>query len=56
MEAAQLEARELVAYAAEKTREQFFRDLSLYASDQVEKRAGDSPARRRRTAYFDLTR
>ena len=46
VEAAQLEARELVAYAAEKTREQFFRDLSLYASDHVEKRVAELMARR----------
>lgn len=33
---AQLEARELVCYAAGKTKEQFFRDMTLYASAQVE--------------------
>ena len=32
VEMAQLEARELVCYAADKTREQFFRDATLYAS------------------------
>ncbi|MCI5704289.1 peptide chain release factor N(5)-glutamine methyltransferase [Candidatus Pseudoscillospira sp. SGI.172] len=36
--AAQLEAREIVCYAADKNREQFFRDMSLYASDPVEER------------------
>lgn len=46
VEAAQLEARELVAYAAEKGREQFFRDLSLYAPDHVEQRAGQLVDRR----------
>lgn len=35
--AAQLEAREIVCYAAGKDREEFYRDLSLYASGQVEK-------------------
>ena len=38
VEMAQLEARELVCFAADKTREQFFRDLPLYASDEVERR------------------
>lgn len=36
--AAQLEAREIVCYAADKNREQFFRDMPLYASDPVEER------------------
>lgn len=36
--AAQLEAREIVCYAADKNREQFFRDMSLYASDPMEER------------------
>ena len=36
IEAAQLEAREIVCSAAGKTREQFFRDMPLYASAQVE--------------------
>jgi len=43
---AQLEARELVCFAADKTREQFFRDLSLYASHEVERRVGEFTARR----------
>ena len=38
VEMAQLEARELVCFAADKTREQFFRDLTLYASKEVEDR------------------
>jgi len=36
--AAQLEAREIVCAAADKSREDFFRDMTLYASDQVEER------------------
>jgi len=35
IEAAQLEARELVCHAAGKSREQFFQGLALYAPDQV---------------------
>lgn len=35
VEQAQLEARELLCFAADKTREQFLRDLQLYASDFV---------------------
>ena len=35
VEQAQLEARELLCFAADKTREQFLRDLQLYASDSV---------------------
>ena len=35
VEQAQLEARELLCFAADKTREQFLRDLQLYASDAV---------------------
>ncbi len=35
VEQAQLEARELLCFAADKTREQFLRDLPLYASDLV---------------------
>ena len=41
VEAAQLEARELVCFAAGKNREQFFRDMSLYASDEVEAKVED---------------
>ena len=43
---AQLEARELVCYAADKTREQFLRDMSLYASAAVEARLKELIARR----------
>ena len=46
IESAQLEAREIVCYAADKTREQFFRDLALYASDPVEKRVRELLERR----------
>ena len=38
VEAATLEARELVCYAADKNREQFLRDMPLYVADNVEKR------------------
>lgn len=38
MDAAQLEARELMCCAADKTREQFYRDLPLYVSAEVEAR------------------
>lgn len=38
VEQAQLEARELLCFAADKTREQFFRDLPLYASEPVSAR------------------
>ena len=38
IDAAQLEARELICYAADKSREQFYRDMSLYASGELEKR------------------
>jgi len=43
---AQLEAREIVCFAAEKSREAFFRDMSLYASDQVEERVKELTRRR----------
>ena len=46
VEAAQLEARELVCFAAGKNREQFFRDMSLYASDEVEAKVEELMARR----------
>lgn len=42
----QLEAREIVCYAAGKTREEFFRDMSLYASGAVEKQVLDLTERR----------
>ncbi len=44
--AAQLEAREIVCYAAGKVREEFYRDLMLYASDQVEKTVAELTRRR----------
>ncbi len=44
--AAQLEAREIVCYAADKAREEFFRDMPLYASDQVEEKVRELTARR----------
>lgn len=46
VESAQLEARELVCFAANKTREQFFRDLTLYASGEVERRVQELTQRR----------
>ncbi len=46
VESAQLEARELVCYATDKSREQFIRDASLYVADNVEKRIRDLVARR----------
>jgi release factor glutamine methyltransferase len=46
VDAAQLEARELVCYASGKTREQFFRDLPLYASAEVEARMAALMTRR----------
>lgn len=46
VEAAQLEARELVCYAADKSREQFYRDMSLYVSAQLEKRVEELVQRR----------
>ena len=46
VEAAQLEARELLCFAAEKTRSQFFRDMGLYVSDHMERRFRDLLDRR----------
>ena len=46
IEAAQLEARELVCYAADKSREQMYRDMSLYVSAELEKRVDDLVRRR----------
>lgn len=46
VEAAQLEAREIVCYAADKSREQLYRDMSLYASAQLEKRVEELVQRR----------
>ena len=38
VEGAQLEARELLCHAAGKSREQFYRDMALYAPDPVEEK------------------
>ena len=46
IDSAQLEARELVCCAAGKDREQFYRDMGLYASGQVEARLEQLTARR----------
>lgn len=46
VENAQLEARELMCYATDKSREQFVRDASLYVADSVEKRIHDLVDRR----------
>lgn len=46
IEGAQLEAREIVCYASDKTKEQFFRDASLYAMGQVEQRVEELVQRR----------
>ena len=46
VEAAQLEARELVCYAADKSREQLYRDMSLYVSAELEKRVNELVERR----------
>ena len=43
---AQTEARELVCYAADKTREQLIRDMSLYASGDLERRVEELIQRR----------
>lgn len=46
VEQAQLEARELLCFASGKSREEFLRDLPLYASDGAEKRFRDLLSRR----------
>ena len=46
VESAQLEARELVCAAAGKDREQFYRDMALYASDPVEDKLRELVERR----------
>lgn len=46
VEGAQLEARELVCYASEKSSQQFFRDMQLYASSAVEDRVEELVQRR----------
>ena len=46
MESAQLEAREIICFAADKTREQFYRDMMLYASGEMERRVEELVQRR----------
>ncbi len=46
IESAQLEAREIVCSAAGKTKEQFYRDMPLYVSAQLERQVEDMVARR----------
>ena len=46
VESAQLEAREIICYAADKTREQFYRDMALYASGALEQRVEELVRRR----------
>ena len=43
---AQLEAREIVCYAADKSREQLYRDMSLYVSAELERRVDELVQRR----------
>ena len=46
IESAQLEAREILCYAADKTREQFYRDMALYVSGELERRVDTLVQRR----------
>ncbi len=46
IEAGQLEARELICYAADKSREQFYRDMPLYVSGEMERRVEELVQRR----------
>ena len=46
IESAQLEAREIICYAADKTREQFYRDMALYVSGELERRVDTLVQRR----------
>ena len=46
IEAAQLEARELVCYAADKTREELYRDMMLYTTAALEERVEELVRRR----------
>lgn len=46
VEQAQLEARELLCFAADKTRARFYRDMGLYVPDHVERRFDELLARR----------
>lgn len=43
---AQLEAREIVCYASDKSREQLYRDMSLYVSAELERRVDELVQRR----------
>ena len=46
VESAQLEAREIICFAADKSREQFYRDMSLYVSREMEQRVEELVQRR----------
>ena len=46
VESAQLEAREIICFAADKNREQFYRDMSLYVSAELERRVEELVRRR----------
>ena len=46
VEGAQLEAREMICFAADKSREQFYRDMSLYVSAEMERRVEELVQRR----------
>ncbi len=46
VESAQLEAREILCYAADKTRDQFYRDMPLYVSAELERRVEELVQRR----------
>ena len=46
VESAQLEAREIICFAADKNREHFYRDMSLYVSGEMERRVEELVQRR----------
>ena len=46
VEGAQLEAREILCYASDKSREQLYRDMSLYVSAELERRVEELVQRR----------
>ena len=46
VEGAQLEAREIICFAADKNRDQFYRDMSLYVSAELERRVEELTLRR----------
>ena len=46
VESAQLEAREIICFAADKNREHFYRDMSLYVSGDMERRVDELVKRR----------